>query len=276
MKTQTDMKLLETVKKIFKERDLSFRFYEDYQSEYNKLFGEVQEFRRGHFYFLKVMALVCTKLQKVIFLDDDAFVLRDPAFLLDNEDMKRTGTLFWHDIYGIHPKNYVYDLLDLPSRTGLSGESGVLVLDKEVAWRGLYFAAYMNSKQDLFYRLVWGDKDTFFLAFEYMNMSYSFIPYAPCAIGNNETRFSFLQPGPDGVSFFIHLVSGKKIFKEKKRNQMTHVLLYDPDSCHLNETFHVVEDNGCWSELLPYNDIVGNVPLFILNSYWQAVDELEN
>jgi len=171
-------------------------------------------------------------------------------------------------------------MLGIQKHLGVAGESGLVIINKAVAWRGLYFVAYMNNKQNVFYRMVWGDKDTFFLAFDFMDLPYYFVPYAPSSIGNNRYQFSFVQADPDGVPLFIHLVSGKRYFTSRRRNQLTRVQLYDPNLCQLVVgrylSFGVDKQDGCRVENVPYKSAVGNVPMYITRSYWQAVDELDN
>ena len=263
---------------LFGNRSFSVLFFEDYQKDYDEEFGSMERFRKGHYFYLKVMAMMCTKFQNVIFVDDDAFLLRDPLFLLNTRQFQETGALFWHDMYGIHPENLIWQILELEKRTGLAGESGMVVLNKAIAWKGLYFVAYMNNKQNVFYRMVWGDKDTFFLGFDYMKQNYTFMPYAPNTIGNSRYYFSFVQAGPDGIPLFIHLVSGKRYFMRSRRNQLSRVLLYDPNTCYLHVdtyySFTVRKDKGCVTQSESYKKVVGNVPMYITRSYWNAVDEL--
>jgi len=94
---------LEGLQTLFANYSFSIQFFEDYEQKYHEEFGRMEPFRHGHFYYLKVMAMTCSKFQTVLYVDDDAFLLRDPLYLLEHEEMKKKGAMFWHDMYGIHP-----------------------------------------------------------------------------------------------------------------------------------------------------------------------------
>ena len=213
------------------------------------------------------MAIVASQYQKLFWVDSDSFLLQNVSSL-----MKRStdGTLFWHDIWRIHERNPVWDLLNMttPIR-GFSQESGILYIDKEITWRPLYVAAYMNQKQPLYYSLFWGDKETFFLSFELMKQNYTFVPHAPFMVGKYgndiglgikipENRYddffgySFVQLDIDGRALCVHLVSGKSFvlrYLRQGKRLFTVLRPYDPNRSHMdrngfkNKTFDVKLDS---------------------------------
>ena len=84
--------------------------------------------------------------------------------------------------------------------------------------------AYMNQRQKVYYQLVYGDKDTFFLGFEIMHENYTFTPFPLFLLGlmadeipgekagpDDEYRgFIFLQCDSNGRPFAAHLAVGRR------------------------------------------------------------------
>ena len=268
------------LERTFHGKPLTIRFFDDFDKQYLDFFGKVEKFRHLHFYYLKVQAMVCSRFQRILFIDEDAFLLQDPLVVIESKLAQQTGTLFWHDMYGIHHDNLIWQVFDISPHDGLAGESGVVFMDKERTWHALYLAAFMNNKQSIFHRMVWGDKDTFFLACERLGIPYSFVPYAPYSIGYSRwSQISFLQSDTNGVPFFIHIVSGKNCFDGPLEiNKFRTILAYDPENAHLctngrSALFQACKEKGGWSQYVSTR-VIGNVHKFIGNSYQTASREL--
>ena len=268
------------LERTFHGKPLSIRFFDDFDTQYFGFFGKVEEFQRLRFFYLKVQAMVCSQFQRVLFLDDDAYLLQDPRVVVESKEARETGTLFWHDMYAIHRDNLIWQVLNIPPLDGLAGESGAVFIDKERAWQALYLAAFMNNKQSIFHRMVWGDKDTFFLACERLGIPYSFAPYPPYSIGYSRwSQIAFLQSDTHGVPFFIHIVSGKNYDGGALEvNKFGTILTYDPDNAHLcsygGALFEACKERGGWSKYVSTRAI-GNVHKFIGRAYETASRELK-
>ena len=134
---------------------------------------------------------------------------------------------------------------------GYSQESGIVYIDKSMNWRSLYVVGYMNNNQPIYYSLLFGDKDTFFLSFGYMKKPYTFVPHSPFLAGkrcgdlsncplseerkNQSVGYSFVQLDMDGRAFCVHLVSGKKrvfSYLEQNKKPFDIVLPIDPNWSH--------------------------------------------
>ena len=268
------------LQRTFQNKPLSIRFFDDFNKQYFDFFGEVEQFQHLYFFYLKLQAMVCSRFQRVLFVDDDAFLLQDPRVVVESKLTRKTGVLFWHDIYGIHHDNPIWQVLDIRPRAGLAGESGVVFLDKAIAWQALYLAAFMNNKQNIFQRMLWGDKDTFFLACERFGIPYSFVPYPPYSIGYSKwSQIAFLQSDTNGIPFFIHIVSGKEY--DRGYLDITNfetILVYDPDNAHMGTSrigayFTARKEKGGWSKYVSAQAI-GNVHKFIGKAYQLAFKEL--
>ena len=279
-RSQTRNEELLLLERTFHNKPLTIRFFDDFDKQYFGFFGKADKFNRLYHFYLKLQAMVCSQFQRVLLVDDDAFLLQDPRVVIESKLAQQTGTLFWHDMHAIHHDNLIWQVLDVPPREGLAGESGVVFLDKEVAWQALYLAAFMNNKQSIFNRMLWGDKDTFFLACERLGIPYSFVPYPPYSIGYSRwSQIAFLQSDTHGVPFFIHLVSGKRYSSSLFGfEQFETILTYDPDKAHLcggliGSLFTVCKEKGGWSRYVSTRAI-GNVHKFIGKAYRTASQEL--
>lgn len=124
---------------------------------------------------LKSFAIANCSFAEVLYLDADSYPTRNPESLFDLRTYKDRGAIFWPDlensscllrpevpeIFGAYPFN------DLPC------ESGQLLINKSLCWRELCLAVFLNSQADFTYRLLWGDKDTFPIAWRRLGREYA-------------------------------------------------------------------------------------------------------
>ena len=244
-----------------------------------------------------MMAIVGSEFEKMIWVDSDAFLLQNATNLIKQT---KTGTLFWHDIWGVDQKNPIWTILNIEKPVvGFSQESGVVYIDKTKNWLPLYIAAYMNQHQRLFYSLLWGDKDTFFISFEALKMPYTFVPYAPQLIGKmgnemvgdvlqtkkNKNKFygySFVQVDTNGRPAYVHFVSGKDLvlsYLNKNKTLFTMIRTWDPNGAHVDyngidptkKSVDIEIDSGdFYGPLLDANDALGPFVTRLRESYEKA------
>jgi hypothetical protein len=154
---------------------------------------------------LKPFALAHSPFREVLLLDADCYPVRDPTFLFDWPGYQRHGAIFWPDLPtsgGLLP----------PQRCRLLGveplspplESGQLVVDKERCWPELHLTLWYNAQADYVYRHLWGDKDTFNVAWRRRGRDFAMPP--GCSRFDTHT---ILQPGPDGAVLFQHRCQDK-------------------------------------------------------------------
>lgn len=171
---------------------------------------------------MKPFALLASSFQRALLVDADVIFLSKPDSLFQlHPDLKRTGTLFYHDrayrvSYGTDSgsrrdwiKNIVitsqqskYITRNRPSISLTTSlfwrndlwqemESGVVAYDKARigAWFSLVFAAWMNSKEireEVTWQHFYGDKETYWMAAELSGTEYSFQEDYAGAIGAKE------------------------------------------------------------------------------------------
>ena len=59
---------------------------------------------------LKPYALLFTDLEEVMIIDADNTPIKDPAFLFDDKEYRKVGSLFWPDYWKTHPENPIWQL----------------------------------------------------------------------------------------------------------------------------------------------------------------------
>ncbi|GAA5870381.1 hypothetical protein JCM16303_001981 [Sporobolomyces ruberrimus] len=144
---------------------------------------------------IKVFAILASPFQEVIIADADAIFMQDPSNMYHDPGYNRTGTLFfrdreifpgegqvhewWHSVMkGREPSPMMAKSrwwTEQASREEM--ESGVIVFDKrrrEVSL-GLVFAGYLNTRgvrEPVTYANTYGDKESFWMAFELAGIPY--------------------------------------------------------------------------------------------------------
>jgi hypothetical protein len=128
---------------------------------------------------LKPYALINSTFEEVIMLDADQVPLIDPATIFEWPEYRETGAVFWPDVVDLSPENPVWRRLGLEPRKARSFESGQICMNKKTHWKPLAVALRINELADTFYQLVYGDKDTFLLAWLLSVANFSLVPNAP-------------------------------------------------------------------------------------------------
>ena len=140
---------------------------------------DAAEVRRSHpartlgGYELKPYAILHSRFREVLLLDADNFPLVDPSFLFDTPQYREHGAIFWPDYGRLGPQRDIWRLAGVAYRDEPEFESGQIAADKERCWTPLNLAMWMNEHSDFWYRHVWGDKDTFHLAWRRLGLDYA-------------------------------------------------------------------------------------------------------
>ncbi len=127
---------------------------------------------------LKPYAILNSSFREVLFLDADNVPMANPEFLFESPEYRQTGAIFWPDYGQLKKTQAIWDNCGLPRPEGPEFESGQIVVDKQRCWNALCLAMWFNENSDFYYQHLYGDKETFHLAFEKLNQSYS-MPAAP-------------------------------------------------------------------------------------------------
>jgi len=149
---------------------------------------------------LKPYAIVHSPFREVLLLDADCYPTRDPEFLFDWPAYGQRGAVFWPDL--VSSKSYLPEAAWEIFGTEPGGpplELGQLLIDKEACWAPLQLTLWYNAHADLIYKILWGDKDTFNIAWSRLGRRFS-MPGKPAAWDTH----TILQHGPDGEVLFQH------------------------------------------------------------------------
>lgn len=175
---------------------------------------------------LKPFSIIHSRFEEVLLLDADNIPAKDPTYLFDSPQYKQLGSVFWPDIDPcgqIDPRTewlpeWVWQEFGLPYRNEPDFESGQLLINKSTCWRELQITMLINEWSDFTYKLVFGDKSTYHLAWRLCHLDYALIPSRagwkfPC----------LLQYDFDGQLIFQHACRGKEqICSSSGLNHLVH------------------------------------------------------
>jgi ADP-heptose:LPS heptosyltransferase len=130
-----------------------------------------------HGWELKPYAILHSCFQEVLFLDADNVPVVNPEFLFETPQYRSTGAIFWPDYE--HNKDAkaaaIWRSCGVARPNEAEFETGQIVLDKERSWAALSLTMWFNENSDFYYRYVYGDKETFHLAFRKLKQAYSLV-----------------------------------------------------------------------------------------------------
>jgi len=148
---------------------------------------------------LKPFAILHSSFAQVMLIDADNVPVRDPAYLFDAEPYRQTGACFWPDFGRLAPDRAIWRICRLAYRDEPEFETGQLLVDKERCWRALHLTMHMNEHHDFYYNYVYGDKDTFHMAWTILNQPYAMVPRAIHALKHTMCQHDF-----EGCRVFQH------------------------------------------------------------------------
>lgn len=123
----------------------------------------------------KPYAILHSKFREVLFLDADNVPVVNPEFLFETRQFKKTGAIFWPDFPSADLKNVIWESCGLKRTDTSEFESGQIVVDKSRCWDAMRLALWFNEHSDFYYQHIYGDKETFHLAFHKLRQSYGFV-----------------------------------------------------------------------------------------------------
>lgn len=129
----------------------------------------------------KVLGVMYSGFRRVLFLDCDNVPVRDPRDLFGTAAFERDGAIFWPDRYmgkGSPHRTMIagaWQACDVQERDEPEFESGQFMVDKQKprVWDALRLAHFYNQQSDFFYRYLFGDKDTFHMAWRKLELPYT-------------------------------------------------------------------------------------------------------
>jgi Mannosyltransferase putative len=189
---------------------------------------------------LKTYAISHSRFREVLLLDADNVPVADPAFLFDEPAYQATGALFWPDIVRLGRTNEIWAVSGLPPWDGPSFEAGQLVIDKARCWPALQLAFWMNQRAADFYRFLYGDKDTFLIAWQLTGTEFTQIPHAPRLL-----EATICQRAPDSAVLFQHRGQAKWLLTGA--NPVIDGFLYEPECRRLLDELALLWDGHVYN-----------------------------
>ncbi|CAF3863785.1 unnamed protein product [Rotaria magnacalcarata] len=177
----------------------------------------------------KPAAIISATFAEVLFLDIDAYLVRNPDNWFWSDPMYlHFGALFFPDAILSRQHPAVWNIFNtICGHDEFEFDSSVVLVDKARVWKGLYMTKLMNDHHQIFYGSISdGDKDTFRLGFRYMQVKY-YLVVIPCSTGSfNGTHFAgYTLCKTDSLSQHIY-VNHLHLFKYLTIPQNSETLRY--------------------------------------------------
>lgn len=148
---------------------------------------------------LKAFALVHSSFAEVLLLDADNVPVKNPQYLFETIAYQQSGALFWPDFGRTDESVPVWRSCGLEAPSTPEFESGQIMVDRRRCWKALRLALWFNEHQDFYYRYIYGDKETFHLAFKKLGTPFTLIPHPI-----HRLEATMCQHDPDGHRLFQH------------------------------------------------------------------------
>jgi len=201
---------------------------------------------KDRFYELKPVAMAYSRFRKVLLLDADNIPVRNPEPLWHSDEYLRSGALFWPDFPCLEKSNKMWKLIDKPFSSGMTQESGQILIDKAQHWGPLLLVVHMNLEHEYYYPFTGGDKETFHYAWRALDASFIMTPTPVGSAGEGSTEedfqgFTMVQHGLNGEPLFFHRnlkkwttgFTGRLELQEQERTWVTvkECVAEDPAAC---------------------------------------------
>lgn len=159
---------------------------------------------------LKAFALRHCGFRHAMLIDADNVPVRDPSYLFGDTRYERAGAIFWPDLppnraraEWVPPVAWRNVGLD-PVPEARPFESGQILVDRRRHLHALDVAVFLNEWDDEVYQWIYGDKDTFLLAWHLTGSIYT-MPQKPAAWRHP----AICQHDLDGDLVFQHACQAK-------------------------------------------------------------------
>lgn len=166
---------------------------------------------------LKPYAMLHSPFREALYLDADNVPVENPEFLFETPEFREKGAIFWPDYAErdrVKPR-VVWRSSGLRQPVEPEFESGQMVLDKKRCWKALHFCVWLNGNSDFYYQYLYGDKETFHLAFRKLKTAYSLVPHAIHSLPGTMCQHDF-----EGRRIFQHRNTAKwNLFSPNRRVQ---------------------------------------------------------
>jgi len=158
---------------------------------------------------LNPYSIIHSSFGELLFLDADNIPVKDPTYLFDEPEYKEKGAIFWPDYRSLAQTRPIWSVMDVPYRPEPEFESGQIVINKKKSDLALALTMHLNENSDYYYRFVHGDKETYHMAWAYLNQ-----PYAM-----TKTPIKKLPEIGNSVCMCQHDLQGNRLFQHRNMDK---------------------------------------------------------
>lgn len=151
---------------------------------------------------LKPFSALHSSFQEVFCLDADCYPVHNPEWFMDSNEHKAIGATFFPDINDLRPDQW--SRFGLTSRNEPGFETGQYCIDKSRHYKALWLTDWMNDRSDYVYSHIYGDKDTYHLAWRKLGHDYCMPSTRPMW-----RHVALVNKDFQGNVFLVHRVSDK-------------------------------------------------------------------
>ncbi|KAJ3120732.1 hypothetical protein HK098_004272 [Nowakowskiella sp. JEL0407] len=118
----------------------------------------------GPGFHIKYAAIINSGFEEIIFLDVDAFTVKNPEYLFTSNEYLTHGALFWPDYWKTAKHSPIWSWMGQPCVDEWEQESGIMVINKRQSWKALMLLWFINKDNESRawnQKFLHGDKDLF-------------------------------------------------------------------------------------------------------------------
>lgn len=151
---------------------------------------------------MKPFAALHSPFAQVISLDADCYPVYNPEIFMEHPEFQAVGASFWPD--QVRLTDDQWERFGLRPHDEQAWESGQFIIDKNKHYAPLVLTNWLNDHSDYVYKHIYGDKDTFHLAWRKTG-------YQTCIPTRKPgwDQVAFVQKDFDGNPLFIHRTRDK-------------------------------------------------------------------
>ena len=185
-------------------------------------------------YMLKPLAIINSRFKEVLFLDADNNCVEDPEYLFSLAVYKEYGCVFWPDYFRTSRTNSIWSIIGTKTYEIPEQESGQILINKEKCWQELQLCLYFNALSKYYYRILYGDKDTFKFAWLALKSKFYMVehPVGTCGFKENGNFYgnTMVQHDPAGKVLFLHRNLLKWDITKNDEISWTHIKKFDENA----------------------------------------------
>jgi len=132
---------------------------------------------------VKPYSIIHSGFEEVLFLDADNVPVVNPGFLFDTPQYREFGAVFWPDYWRLSRNRAIWKVCGVSYRDEPEFESGQILLHKRRCWQALQLTMCYNEYSDYYYQYMYGDKETYHMAWRRLDQEYAMPREGVCSLG---------------------------------------------------------------------------------------------